>query len=69
MAQQAQVTGKVEYREGDGINLCIRPGPIEVQTTLTDATLSWNDGATHGSAAMPIGHFRLYVAQGAIALR
>ena len=69
MAQAAQVTGKVEYRQGDGVNLTIRPGPVDVQTTPTDATLSWADGETHGSAAMPIGDFRSYVAKGLIALR
>jgi hypothetical protein len=69
MAQEAQVTGKVEYREGDGTNIAIRPGPVEVQITPTDATLSWVDGETHGSAAMPIGDFHSYVAKGLIALR
>ena len=69
MAQEAQVTGKVEYREGDGVNMTIRPGPVDVQTTATDATLSWTDGETRGSAAMPIGDFKSYVAKGLIALR
>jgi hypothetical protein len=69
MTQRAQVTGKVEYREGDGINIAIRPGPVEVQMTATDATLSWVEGETRGSAAMPIGDFRNYVAKGAIELR
>jgi hypothetical protein len=68
MAQQAQVKGKVEYREGDGTNISIRRGPVEVQTTPTDATLSWSDGETRGSAAMPIGDFRAYVAKGMIEL-
>ena len=39
MARNAQITGKVEYREGDGVNLVIRPGPVAVNTTPTDATL------------------------------
>lgn len=69
MAQQAQVTGKVEYRQGDGIKITIRPGPVEVQTTPTDATLSWSEGETHGSAAMPIQDFRNYVSKGLIQLR
>ena len=69
MAQTAQITGKVEYREGDGTNIAIRLGPVEVQTTPIDATLSWVDGETHGSAALPIGDFRAYVAKGTIALR
>ncbi len=64
MAQNAQVTGKVEYRQGDGINITIRQGPVDVQTTPTDATLSWADGETRGSAAMPIGDFQSYVAKG-----
>jgi hypothetical protein len=68
MAERAQVTGKVEYREGDGANITIRPGPVEVQTTPSDATLSWTDGETRGSAAMPIADFRAYVAKGMIAL-
>lgn len=69
MAQQAQVTGKVEFRQGDGVNTTIRPGPVEVQTTPTDATLSWADGETRGSAAMPIGDFQSYVSKGLIAWR
>ena len=68
MAQRAQITGKVEYREGDGPNIAIRPGPIEVQTTATDATISWTDGDSRGSAAMPIGDYRRHLAQGRIAL-
>ena len=69
MTQQAQVTGKVEYRQGDGPTATIRPGPVEVNTTPTDATLSWTDGDTHGSAAIPIQDFRRYVSKGEIQLR
>ena len=68
MTQSAQVRGKVEYREGDGTNIVIRPGPVEVETTPTDATLSWTDGETHGSAAIPIADFRTYVTKGLITL-
>jgi hypothetical protein len=68
MAERAQVKGKVEYREGDGVNIMIRRGPVEVQTTPTDATLSWTDGETRGSASMPIADFQIYVAKGMIEL-
>lgn len=68
MAQRAQIQGKVTYREGDGMPITIRPGAVEVQSTASDVTLSWTDGATHGSAAMPIGDFRNYVAEGLITL-
>ena len=69
MTQLAHGHGKVEYRMGDGTNIRIRPGPVEVETTPSDATLSWRDGETHGSAAMPLDEFRNYVARGLIDLR
>lgn len=68
MIQTANVVGKVEYRLGDGANAPIRRGPIEIETTQTDATLSWNDGETHANAAMPLTDFKRYVATGAIRL-
>lgn len=66
MIQQARITGKVEYREGDGANITIRPGPCEVEETALDATISWTDGETHGSAAMPLTDYRRYVRSKAI---
>ncbi len=68
MAQSANITGKVDYREGDGANITIRPGRVDIETTALDVTLSWVDGQTRGSAAMPIGDFRAYVASGVIVL-
>jgi hypothetical protein len=69
MTQNAQITGKVEYRQGDGPNVAIRPGPVEVQATPADVTLSWTDGETRGSAAMPLRDFQIDVAKGLIAWR
>lgn len=69
MARNAQIIGRVECREGDGANLFVRPGPVEVNTTPTDATLNWADDETRGSAAMPIEDFHAYVAKGLIELR
>lgn len=68
MAQQAHIVGKVEYREGDGPNIAIRPGPVQVETALNDATLSWVDEDARGSAAMPLTDFKRYVAEGKIRL-
>ena len=48
--------------------IAIRHGAVGVQLTATDATLSWTDGDTRGSAAMPINIFRNYVSLGAIKL-
>jgi hypothetical protein len=66
MIQNAHITGQVAYREGDGPNITIRLGPCEVQETELDATISWSDGDSHGSAAMPIADYRRYVASKAI---
>jgi len=66
MAQAAHIAGKVEYREGDGPTLPIRPGPIDVTATHNDVTIGWSDGDTSGSTAMPLADFKRYVAEGAI---
>ena len=66
MIKNARITGTVKYREGDGANITIRPGPCEVDETALDATISWSDGDSHGSAAMPIADYRSYVASKAI---
>lgn len=66
MSRAARIVGKVEYREGDGANITIRPGPCEVDETALDATISWTDGDSHGVAAMPVADFHRYVLNKAI---
>jgi hypothetical protein len=68
MSQTARIVGKVEYRGGDGPPVVIREGPVEVSLSASDATLSWVEEEAHGSAAMPIGDFHRYVAEGKIKL-
>lgn len=68
MAQKAHIVGKVEYRSGDGPNVEIRPGPVDLNSGINDVTLSWTDEDTHGSAAMPLADFNRYVAEGLIKL-
>ncbi len=68
MAEKAHIVGKVEYRSGDGPNVDIRPGPVELNRGINDVTLSWTDEETHGSAAMPLADFTRYVAEGLIKL-
>ena len=68
MTQHARITGKVEYREGDGQSIAIRPGPCDVEQTPQDVTLSWEDGDTRGAAAMPQSEFERYLAEHAIEL-
>ena len=67
-AQTAQIVGKVEYREGDGPNIVIRPGPVKVQPGMNDVTLSWVDEEVRGSTAIPLADFKRYVAEGKIKL-
>lgn len=67
-ARSAKIVGEVEYREGDGPNITIRPGPVKVHTGLNDVTLSWVDEEVRGSTAMPLADFKRYVAEGKIQL-
>ena len=69
MTQQTGfIVGKVEFRPGDGALMRIPKGPVEIETTKLEATLSWVEGETHGAAAMPLADFKRYVTKGAIAL-
>ena len=66
MTTKARIDGEVTYREGDGPNITIRKGPIDVELTANDATLSWTEGDTNGSTAIPMADYKRYVASGAI---
>jgi hypothetical protein len=46
----------------------IREGLVEVEVTELDVTLSWVDGDTHGSTAIPVADFHRYLAEGKIEL-
>ena len=65
-ARPALITGTVQYREGDGANITIRPGPCTVEETAMDATISWADGDSRGAAAIPLADFRRLLARKAI---
>jgi hypothetical protein len=66
MAKKARIRGEVQYREGDGPQMTIRPGPVEIVETPQDVTISWVDGNTRNSAAMPASDFKRYVKMKAI---
>ena len=66
--QTGYIVGKVEFRPGDGALIRIPKGPVEIDTTRLEATLSWVDGETHGAAAIPLNDFNRYVNKGAITL-
>ena len=62
----ANIVGLVEYREGEGMPITIPKGAAVVEATSSDVTISWTEGASSGSAAMPLADFCRYVAHGAI---
>ncbi|WP_156421873.1 hypothetical protein [Paucibacter sp. KCTC 42545] len=76
MSRPAQITGTVEYREGEGAQMTIRKGRCEVEESAQDVTLSWSEadgeeqgeGVMHGSAAIPLAVYKSYVASRAIEL-
>lgn len=63
MSRTARITGHVEYREGDGPQLPIRPGLIEVHEGEQDVTLSWHDGDYRGSTALPRTEWQRFLDQ------
>jgi len=66
MARQALIVGTVTYREGDGQPIVIRRGPCEVEVNELDVTMTWTEGDSHGSTAIPTQDFHRYVTTGAI---
>jgi hypothetical protein len=68
MSKQARIDGAVVYREGDGANITIPIGPCEVEETEQDVTISWTEGDTHGSTAIPLADFRRHLASKAIVI-
>ena len=69
MAQhRGQVKGSLSYREGDGVEMKVPLGPCEIEVTDLDVTLSWVDGATHGSTAIPLADYARYVASGVLVI-
>ena len=67
-SKQGRIVGVVTYREGDGQEIVIRPGPCEITVTSLDVTLSWTDGDTHGSTALPLAEYTRYLSSGAIVI-
>lgn len=64
----ATIHGCVTYREGDGPNLPIPEGQVELQLAPDSVTVSWtaSNGAA-GRAALPRSQYEQYVRDGAIA--
>ena len=67
-SRQGRIVGNVTYREGDGAEMVIRPGPCEITVTSLDVTISWTVADTHGSTAMPLAEDTRYLTSGEIEL-
>ena len=65
---RAQIIGKVEFRQGEGILFAIPLGAADVEVTALDTTFSWTEGNFHAVAAMPFVDFCRYITEGAIDL-
>jgi hypothetical protein len=68
MSQSGQIVGDVQFRPGDGANMPIPRGRVEIEPSQAEVTLSWVDGETHGAATLPLNEFKRYVSEGAIQL-
>lgn len=63
---RAEVKGPLTYREGDGVEMTVPLGPCEIELTDLDVTLTWVDGATHGSTAIPVSDYERHLADGTL---
>jgi hypothetical protein len=66
--KRGRIVGPMTYREGDGMEIEIRQGPCEIDETPLDVTLTWTDGNTHGSTAIPLADYKRYVSTGVLSV-
>jgi len=65
---KAEVLGTVAYSEGDGPELEVRRGLVEIEIARMDTVFSWQDENYRAQAAIPFQNFSRYVSDGAILL-
>ena len=66
MAANAQVITSIEFRAGDGPLIEIPAGPIEVQVGADSAVLSWGEGNSAQTAAIPLDEYERFEREGRI---
>ncbi len=64
--KRAQVHEGMAYREGDGPEMKIPPGPCELIITPADVTITWERDGVRGAAAIPLGDYHLRIQEGAL---
>lgn len=62
------VTGKLCFREGEGVLMEIPQGPCGIEIGELDVTLTWVDDSVNGATAMPKSDYERYVADGVLSL-
>jgi hypothetical protein len=67
-SRPGKIVGHVTYREGDGPEMTIRPGPCDITVTNLDVTITWTDGDTRGATALPVSEYTRFLTSGAIRL-
>ena len=67
--KNGQAKDGMTYREGDGVMMPIPPGPVEIEITAADVTLTWIDGETHGAAAIPLSDYHQRVLDGLLVVQ
>jgi hypothetical protein len=65
--QHAIIRGEVCFRAGDGINMPIPPGPVEIEVADDSVTLGWTaSNGSPGSTAITRDEYDRYVSEGKI---
>lgn len=65
--QHATIRGEVCFRAGDGINIPIPPGPVDIEIAADSVTLGWTDAENNaGSTAIPRDEYDRHVREGRI---
>ncbi|VWX59308.1 conserved hypothetical protein [Burkholderiales bacterium 8X] len=67
MPANAKVIRSIEYRAGDGPMVEIPEGLLEVNLHDDSAVLSWDDGGSPQTAAIPLEEYERFVREGRIA--
>ncbi len=59
-----QVREGMAFREGDGPEIKIPPGPCELIITEADVTITWERGDVRGAAAIPLADYHQRIQEG-----
>ena len=66
--RKCEIVGTVTYREGDGMEMEVPKGHCQIEVTDLDATLSWTEDDSHGSAAISLQEYARFRSSGALKL-